>query len=51
MRVFQRGSGRLAVIFEEQNIAKTAVIFEVEHPVAVGPEYLFYRSFASSWEA
>src|ERR1700746_2358706 len=46
MGVFERSPGRLAMIFEEQNVAKAAVVFQVEHAVAVGPENFFHRFLA-----
>src|SRR5437667_3226127 len=39
--VFERGPGGVAVVFENQNVLEAPVLFEVEDPVAEGPEHVF----------
>src|SRR5580704_1370509 len=46
MSVLERGAGRLAVILEQQDVAEAAIVLQVEHAIAVGPENLFDRFLA-----
>src|ERR1700721_1239142 len=46
MSVLERSTGRLAVIFEEQDVAEAAIVFQIEHPIAVRPENFLPRFFA-----
>src|SRR3984893_13298345 len=39
MRMFERSPRRLAVVLKEQDVAKSAVVLQVEHAVAVGPQH------------
>ena len=48
MRVFERGAGSFTVILEEQNVAEAAVVFQVEHAVAISPQHFFHLLFATS---
>ena len=41
MRMLERRAGRFAVILENQNVAKSPVVFQVEHAVAEGPQHIF----------
>ena len=51
MGVFQGRAGGLAMILVEQDIAKTAVVFQVQHAVAIGPENFLHAFFADGRQA
>jgi hypothetical protein len=36
--VLERGAGRFAVIFEQENVAESAVVLQIQHAIAIGPE-------------
>src|SRR5215813_7827244 len=44
----QRSTCGFAVILENQNVPKPLVLFQVEHPVAEGPEDIFHCLLAKS---
>src|SRR5277367_6363044 len=46
MSVLQRGPRRLTVILVKQNVTEAAIVFQVQHAVAVGPKNFFYAFFA-----
>jgi hypothetical protein len=50
MRVVQGRAGGPALVLEDQDIAETAVAFEVENAVPVGPEDLFDLAFGQVFE-
>ena len=43
VRVLQRRAGRLAVVFEKQDVAEATVVFQIEHAVAIGPQRFLER--------
>src|SRR5438270_14005206 len=45
MRMLDRRSRCFAVIFENQNVAKALVVFQVQHAVAITPEYIFHSTY------
>ena len=38
MRMLERCAGGLPVILEKQNVAEAAVVFQIEHAIAIGPQ-------------
>src|ERR1700723_2915509 len=46
MSVLERGARRLTMIFEEKDVAEAAVIFQIEHAIAVSPENFLHRFLA-----
>src|ERR1700678_2852663 len=50
MSVFECGASRLAMILVEKNVAKAAIVFQVEHAIAIGPEDFFHAFFADRGE-
>ena len=44
-------SRRLAVIFENEDVAKAFVVFQVQHAVAVGPQDVFHGAFGKTRES
>src|ERR1700735_1920829 len=46
MRVFNGGAGGFTVIFEQEDVSKAAVVLQIQHAIAVGPEH-FLDSFVA----
>ena len=42
VRMLQRRSRRLAVIFEDQNVLESLVALQIDHPVAERPDHVFH---------
>src|ERR1700733_6772683 len=48
--MFDSGPGRLAVIFEKQNVAEAPIVFQIEHAVAISPQNFFHAFFVDQRE-
>src|ERR1700674_972912 len=44
MRMIDRRTGRLTMVLENQDVAETLVILQIEHAVAVSPKHVFHRA-------
>src|SRR5258708_3419403 len=45
MRMLQRSSGGFAMVFEDHDVLEAAVLFQVDHAVAEGPQNIFHSLY------
>src|ERR1700683_3184355 len=50
MSVFDGGTGGLSVILKQQDVAKAAVILQIQHAIAVGPKHFLDRFITDGGE-
>src|ERR1700730_5761718 len=49
--MFERGAGGFSVVFENEDVAKTLVIFQIEHAVAIRPQHILNGALRKSRES